>query len=214
MLPGQPLLRGDLTMLVQSFKYVGWSMLACASAVACTKTAPPETAYVSADLEAVSSLCPPAGATVLDVGSQSASTFPSTFTEGEQGLSLSCRVSANGDGFDIQLDAKEPGASGGELTVSGHINANGGKVSAQFVSQMAGASYSSSDCTVTYKYMGQDIPANERASGGSFFGHISCPMMMDTGSSISGTQVTGPDGGVENTVCDGEADVLFQNCDQ
>ena len=34
------------------------------------------------------------------------------------------------------------------------------------------------------------------------------------GGSISGTQTIGPDGGVVNSVCDGEADVLFQNCDQ
>jgi hypothetical protein len=211
MLPGQPLLRGDLTMIVQSFKYAGWLMIACASAVACTKAAPPETVYANGDLEGTS--CP-SMSTVLDVGSQSASTFPSTITNGDQGVSISCRVSANGDGFDIQLDAKQTGASGGEITVSGHVNADGGKVIAQFASNSAGATYTSSDCTVTYKYMGQDIPPNQRASAGSFFGHISCPNGMQPLGSISGQQVMGADGGIENAVCDGEADILFQNCDQ
>jgi hypothetical protein len=203
-------------MIVQSFKCAAWMTVAGVFAVACSKTPPPETAYASADLVAVASLCPQAGATVLDVGAQSASTFPQTFTDGEQGLSLNCRVSPNGDGFDLQLDAKSPGASGGELTISGHVTTadNGGKVTAQFVSQSAGAAFESADCAVTYTYNGQPIPANQRASGGSFFGHISCPMMMEPGTSISGQQVTGPDGGPVNAVCDGEADILFQNCDQ
>jgi hypothetical protein len=41
---------------------------------------------------------------------------------------------------------------------------------------------------------------------------VSCPDAMQPNGSIAGTQTTGPDGGVINSVCDGEADILFSNC--
>ncbi len=196
-----------------AFKHAGWPMLfACVSAVACSKTPAPVTAFISADLEGSGALCPQSGSTVLLVGDMTAGNLPSTWTDGQSGVSLSCRVSPSGDGFDLQMDAKQPG--NGQLTISGHVTTadNGGKVTAQFAG--GGATYISTDCAVTYVYLGSAIAQNQRAVAGSFFGHISCPDAMNAQSSIAGQQVLGPDGGVTNAICDGEADVLFQNCDQ
>ena len=139
-----------------------------------------------------------------------------TIPEGQSGTNINCTVSPSGDGFDLQLDASQPGAEGGEILITGHVNTadTGNTVNAQFVSQMAGAQYASANCAVTYVYFGSPIPPNERATPGSFFGHISCPNAQNSGGTITGQQTIGPDGGIVNTVCDGEADVLFQNCDQ
>ena len=199
-------------MIVQSLRHAAWPVLfACASAVACSKTPATPDAFVNASLGG--SLCPINDATVVDTMGMTSATAPSTTAAGENGLSISCSVSPNGSGFTIQLEAKAPGSGGGELIVSGTVDAtNGGKVAAQWVSQMSGLSYESDDCMLSYTYIGQAIPANQRISSGQIWAHVSCPDAMQPLGGISGTQTTGPDGGVINSVCDGEADILFSNC--
>jgi hypothetical protein len=202
-------------MIVQSLRHAGWpALFACASAVACSKTAATADVFVNADIGGAAS-CPVSSATVLMVGGMTSGAQPMTVPEGTNNVSVTCTVSPSGDGFQIQLDAKQPGSSGGELEISGHIDGStGGKVAAQFVSQMAGVTFAQDDCTLSYTYIGTQIPASQRISGGNIWAHVSCPNAMEPGGSVSGTQTTGPDGGVINSVCDAEADILFSNCSQ
>ena len=207
-------------MIVQNLRHAGWpALLALASVVACSKKPATEDAYVSAFLGGGGgSLCPLGVNTqVLVVGSMQASTEPMTFPEGQAGLSVDCTVSPSGGGFDIQLSASQPGAAGGALIVSGHVDGDtGGTVNAQFESQMAGSTYAAitatNNCMLTYTYMGQPVPSGERISAGSIFAHIDCPNAETQGGSISGMQVTTEDGGAANAQCPGTADFLFQNC--
>jgi hypothetical protein len=200
-------------MIVQSLRHAGWpALLACASAVACSKMPATEDAFVNASLGG-GAACPVNTSTVVMAGGMTSGAQPMTVPNGDQNLSVTCSVSANGNGYTIQLDAKLPGSTGGELTVSGTVDGqNGGKVAAQFVSQSAGLSYASNDCQLTYTYIGQPIPSGQRLSAGQIWAHVSCPDAMQPQGSINGTQAIGPDGGVINSTCDGEADFLFSNC--
>ena len=131
-------------------------------------------------------------------GHDAPATCPTTFAEGSSGLSINCRVSPNGDGFDIQLDASQPGSEGGELTISGHVDHRRQRRQGdRAVREPDGRRrVRASDCDVTY-VVPSDSPSRRTSarSPGSFFGHISCPNAMNAGGSISGQQVIGPDGG-------------------
>jgi len=209
-------------MIVQNLRHAVWpALLALASVGACSKKPATEDAYINASLGGGGgSLCPlGVGTQVLAIGSMQASTEPMTVPEGQAGLSVDCTVSPSGGGFDIHLSASQPGASGGALIVTGHVDGTtGGTVNAQFESQMAGKTYSAdtatNNCTLTYTYMGQDVPAGQRISAGSIFAHIDCPNAEIQGGSISGGQVMTEDGGVANAQCPGTADFLFQNCNE
>jgi hypothetical protein len=210
-------------MIVQSLRHAGWlALLASVSAVACSKTPAVEDAYVAATLGfGQQGTCPFSSADVVTAGTMTSGNLPESVTAGTNGLTLSCTVTPNGDGYDIQLDAKLPGSSGGEFTANGHVTvgsadglSGGGTVNAQFVSQSEGVDYVGKDCPVTYTYFMQPIAPAQRLSAGSIFAHISCPDATDSGSLVNGTQVTEPDGSLGSATCDGEADVLFQNCGQ
>jgi hypothetical protein len=223
MLRGLPSHGEILTMIVQSLRHAGWlALVASASASACSKAAATEDAYVAATLGAgAGATCPFSSANVVTAGTMTAGNLPESVTEGTGGLSLTCSVVPNGDGYDIQLDASLPGSSGGEFTANGHVTvgsadglSGGGTVNAQFVSQTAGVAYEGTDCPVTYTYLQQPIAPAQRLSAGSIFAHISCPNAMSSGTSVSGMQVMEPDGSLGSASCDGEADILFQNCSQ
>jgi hypothetical protein len=199
-------------MIVQSLRHARWPvLLACASAVACSKTPATPDAFVNATLGGLE--CPVDDATVINTMGMTSATAPMTVPAGQGGLSVTCSVTSGGDGYTIQLDAQLPGSQGGELEIAGTVTpGSGGKVAAQFVSQMAGLSYASNDCMLTFTYIGQPIPSNQQVSSGQIWAHVSCPDAMQPQGSISGTQTEGPDGGIINSVCDGEADFLFSNC--
>jgi hypothetical protein len=199
-------------MIVQSLRHAGWPvLLACASAVACSKTPAAEDVFVSASLTGIN--CPVSNANVLTAGGANpGGQQPMSVPAGTNNLSINCSVVPSGGGYDIQLSAHQPGANGGDLVVTGHVDANGGTVNTEWVSQAEGLSYSQSDCKLSYTYFTQPIPMAQRISDGNIWAHVSCQKAMDTGGSTSGTQMQGLDGGIINSVCDGEADFLFSNC--
>jgi hypothetical protein len=200
-------------MIVQSLRHAGWPLLlACASAVACSKTPATPNVFVDATLGGLK--CPVSSAAVVTAGGLTPGAQPMTVPDGTNNLSITCSVTPNGGGFEIMLNAHQPGGNGGDFVVTGQVDGtNGGTVNTSWVSQMDGLSYTQSDCKLTYTYIGQAVPAAQRISAGHIWAHVSCLNTMDTGGSTSGTQTTGPDGGVINSVCDGEADFLFSNCD-
>lgn len=200
-------------MIVQSLRHVAWPvLLACASAVACSKTPAAEDVFVSASLGGIQ--CPVASAVVINAGGMTSGAQPMTVPDGTNNLSVTCTVSPSGNGFAIMLDAHQPGINGGDFVVTGNVDANGGTVNTEWVSQMEGLSYAQSNCMLTYSYLGTTIPMSQRISPGNIWAHVSCKNTMDTGGSMSGTQMTGRDGGVITSTCDGEADFLFSNCAQ
>lgn len=201
-------------MIVQSLRHVGWPvLLACASAVACSKTPAAEDVFVAATLGG-GAQCPVASAIVVNAGGMTPGSQPMTVPAGTNDLSVNCSVSASGSGFAIMLDAKQPGINGGEFVVTGSVDANGGTVNTEWVSQMDGLSYGQPDCKLTYTYLGTNIPMAQRVSPGNIWGHVSCKNAMDLSGSMAGTQMLGRDGGVINSICDGEADFLFSNCSE
>jgi hypothetical protein len=209
-------------MIVQSFRHAGWPvLLACMSAVACSKKPANEDAFVSAHLGPGSSnLCPLGpGTPVLMVGALQNASLPETVPNGQGDLDVDCSVSPNGGGYDIHLAASVPGDMGGELIVTGTVDGStGGTVSAQFlaVSGSAGTTYAANDdCTLTYSYMGMALPAGQPGiAAGSIFAHLDCPNAVSQGGSVSGQQVATEDGGFASAMCEGTADFLFQNCSQ
>jgi hypothetical protein len=209
-------------MIVQSFRHVAWPvLLACMSAVACSKKPANEDAFVSAHLGPNSSnLCPlGTGTPVLMVGALQNASLPETVPNGQGGLDIDCQVSPNGSMYDLHLAASVPGNMGGELIITGSVDATtGGTVSAQFlaVSGAAGTTYAANDdCTLTYSFMGMALPSGQSGiSAGSIFAHIDCPDAVNMGGSVSGVQVTTEDGGFSNAMCEGTADFFFQNCSQ
>jgi hypothetical protein len=201
-------------MIVQSLRHAGWPVVfACASAVACSKTPATPSAFVGATLGGLK--CPVASATVINAGGMTPGAMPMTVPDQTNGLSITCSVQAGGSGFNISLSAHQAGGQGGDLVITGsNIDANGGTVNTQWVSQASGLEYGQSDCKLTYTYIGQSIPMNQRISSGNIWGHVSCPNAMDLSGSTAGTQTTTADGGVINSICDGEADFLFSNCSE
>jgi hypothetical protein len=198
-------------MIVQSLRHAGWPLLlACASAVACSKTPATPDVFVAATLGGLK--CPVSSTPVVTAGGLTPGTQPMTVIDGTNNISISCSVSPNSGGFAISLDVKQPGGNGGEFVVTGNVDGtNGGTVNTSWVSQMDGLSYTQPDCKLTYTYDSLPVPAAQRISSGNIWAHVSCLNAMDE-NPTAGTQTTGADGGVINSVCDGEADFLFSNC--
>jgi hypothetical protein len=210
-------------MIVQNLRHAGWlALIVSASAGACAKKPATEDAYISATLSSsADTMCPFASGNVVTAGMPTPGSLPESIPAGQSGLSLTCSVVANGDGYDIEVDASLPGSSGGEFEATGHVTvgsadglSGGGTVDAQFLSQSEGQDYVGTNCAVTYQYLGQPIAPAQRLSPGQIFAHISCPMASISNPGTSGTQVMLPDGGVAVSTCDGEADILFQNCSE
>jgi hypothetical protein len=154
--------------------------------------------------------------TIVDVGAPTSGKPATVQNNGTQlgggTVTVTCSVVASNGGFDVQLDAEQLGPQGGNLRISspsgqGAVTTTGGTVSVTFTNQTAAGSFSQSDCTVTYTYQGTNLSdpsllgSNPPVAPGRFWGHISCPTVTNSGSSPP-------------AVCDGEADVLFENCSE
>jgi hypothetical protein len=199
-----------------------WAPLLAASvAVACsgTKPAAPD-AFIQA------SVGPGGGNSVtvcqlgtvepfLSIGTATGDS-PTRVTDGNQQagstVHISCTVATSGSGFDINLNATQEGLQGGSLTITspggqGAVTTSGGTgITAVFQSGQNGT-FRSTSCTVSFQYQGLTVPDDPPVAAGRIWGHISCP-----DSEVSGQTVPAPDGGTENRTCDGEADILFEQC--
>lgn len=168
-------------------------------------------AFVDATLgnSASSTLCPyQASMPFLSVGFAPANHPPIPQADGTQAgghaLHVSCSVVADGSGFDVSLSAStDDGTSGAALTInsSGQGSVTTGGASYVNVTwQTAGAPTAQEyDCTLAFTYMGQPLPASSLAAG-RIQAHLSCPKAAFM------NQASVP------MTCDGEADLLFENC--
>ncbi len=201
-------------MALRSIRHTQWLALlgACVSS-ACSGSKPPvPDTFVNAFVtqSASGGTCNVGSdTTILAVGAATG-TAPTTVKNGgsENGsgtVTVTCSVVASGSGFDIKLDAEQLGGGGGNLTISspsgkGAVTESGGTVQASFTNvTTAGGSYSESDCTLTYTYGGSPVPTQPFVAPGRIWGHVSCPMAAQNGTS---------------SVCDAEADFFFENCSQ
>ncbi len=199
-------------MMLKSLKHAGWpALLACAAAAACSKMPAAQDAFVIATVGPGSdpTLCSGVSSTAsfFTVGQTNSSNYPMTVPDGQGPLTVNCTVTSNGGGYDVRLSAQLPGSEGGAFSLTGHVDANGGTgLTAIFANAMEG-DFSSTSCTVTYKYAGSTIAADQTVSAGQIFGHVDCPEATN-----SNTQITLSDGAAATTTCDASADFLFQNC--
>ena len=201
-------------MMLKSLKHAGWpALLACAAVAACTKTPAPEDAFVLANVGAAADplLCSNSTATAVffGIGQTNSSNLPTTQASGEGSATVQCRVSSNNGGYDVALNASKPGSSGGAFTLTGHVDASGGKGLHGIFSSTSDA-FASSNCTVTYMYNRLPIRPDQTVSAGQIFGHVDCPDAVTQGTTV----ITLPDGGTAQETCDAYADFLFQNCSE
>jgi hypothetical protein len=198
-------------MMLKSLKHALLSApLVCAAVAACSKTPAPEDAYVNATVGAGANpiLCGASStASFFSVGQTNSSNFPQTVPSGQNSVTVECTVSQNGDGFNIALNARLPGSSGGSFTLTGHVNASGGTGLTGFFSSVTD-SYRATDCTVTYTYNRLPVAKDQTVASGQIFGHVDCPTAVTQGT----TEIPLPDGGSAQETCDASADFLFQNC--
>jgi hypothetical protein len=193
-------------MILQNIKHAGWPVLVvCAAVSACSKTPATQEAFVDARVGSGSSngsTCILGSMQEFLLAGTRGNPLPTPAADGTDGLAIDCTVSPSGGGFSLELSAITQDMS--SITVSGHVDASGGTVTASFVNQMWGA-FTSNQCTLTYTYPGATtpVPKGDTVSSGSIFGHVSCPNAVNNSGSGVGS-------GAES--CDGEVDILFQNC--
>jgi hypothetical protein len=140
---------------------------------------------------------------------------PTTVTDGSLQaramVHVNCTVSPSGDGFDVQASAAIDGPLAATLTVTGHVNQQGGQgLTGVFANTRAGGTFHGNrNCTVTYTSVaGDPAPLKPSVADGYIWGHISCP-----NATASEQSVANPDGGGPTLrMCDAEADFLFDNC--
>jgi hypothetical protein len=126
-----------------------------------------------------------------------------------------CQVSGGSGGFDINVTATttaaatSTGLGGGMVNVVGHVDGTGMGTNIQMVISSNQVTWTGTSCTVTAMFDRAPVPQTPSVVAGRIWGHVSCPSM-------------GPDNGVRVNVngmqvmqqCDGEADILFENCSQ
>jgi hypothetical protein len=202
-----------LSLLRPLTRHAGWLALAGACATACSSnTSPPPDAFVAGSIGTGQNgaQCPLSGvaATALAIGTNTPNK-PTTVQDGGNNgggnVSVACKVTPNGNNFDIDLSAEQQGTSGATLAITGTVDPNSGGmgINGTFASAQDGT-YTSANCTITYTYNGSAVPVTPYVAAGRIWGHISCPMGMNSQQDLGG----------KPAACDGEADFLFEQCSQ
>lgn len=151
---------------------------------------------------------------------------PNTVQDGGQfqddNVTVACTVHPQGGGFDISLSAITDGPNAGSLSITsppgrGAVTSMPSSgFSASFVGaggliyrEQAGAS-DPTGCTITYAYDASGsiggvagdtpVPVTPPVAAGRIWGHIKCPNAVATAE--------------PGTVCDAEADFMFEQCTQ
>ncbi len=130
---------------------------------------------------------------------------PATVLTGKDGVTMTCSVRADGNGYDVSASVTATGSQGGSFTLvsppgTGAVTVAGGQgIPASFGSTPASATYQESDCVLSFTYQGGPIPDSPSVFPGRIWGHLSCPEAQT---------------GQSTTTCDAEADFLFEQCAQ
>lgn len=109
--------------------------------------------------------------------------------------SVSCSVVESGDGFDVALHAELSGATGGAMTITGHILRAGESTGISAALTRKGETYSGNgNCTVTLT-----TEVNPPIGGGRVWAHLSC---LDAAAPS------------QQRICATTAEFRFENCAQ
>jgi hypothetical protein len=196
-------------------RHSGWGALvgACATVMACSNnSSPPPDAFISGSLDSGQNgpQCPLAGVAtgILNIGTNTPNK-PTTVQDGGSNgggnVSVACKVTPNGNNFDIDLSAEQQGTSGATLAVTGTVDPTmGGMNLVGSFSSAQDGSYSSNSCILTYTYGGMAVPVSPYVAAGRIWAHISCPKAQNMAQDVAGKPAS----------CDGEADFLFEQCSQ
>jgi hypothetical protein len=203
-------------------RVVGLAGLAFATLAACSSSPPPPPdAYINATLGPAhdannDNLCmfgsnsPALTIGVNPGGSTGPTAQPDGSTQPQAGVvNVVCSVTGS---FQVSLTAvlaATPLAAGGNLVITGHVDASSGGTVSATIGAGDNGNFSASNCTVTFTYNGGKVPTSPAVAPGRIWGHLSCPTM----SSTSGKMVAISTGTASMTeVCDVEADFRFENC--
>jgi hypothetical protein len=189
---------------------VGPAPLLVAALSACSNPPPPApNTYIKATLgphldSMNNNLCSNGSPlTALEIGTAAATPIGTSNGDSFQGTGVSVSCSVNG-GFSINLQATKQGS--GTVTIVGNVGMTGGTgIYANIISNSL--SYTQSDCTIAYTYMGNPVQTTPVAAG-RIWAHLKCPSMTDRQQKLLSS------GQYVQEMCDGEADFFFQNCDQ
>ncbi|MBV9948945.1 MAG: hypothetical protein JOZ69_19000 [Myxococcales bacterium] len=123
-------------------------------------------------------------------------------------VNVQCTVTSGGT---IHLNGVLGGNAGGAISIDGQVDANSGSnIHGSLASGSIG--WSEGDCTISYTYSGGAVPVQsgeKPLAPGRIWAHLSCPKMSaNNGQNVVVNGVTEP------AQCDGEADFLFENCQQ
>jgi hypothetical protein len=195
-------------------RHAAWPALCFAAlAGACNSKPATADAFVSASLQ-------PGGAGKCSLGFQtqifevgvSTGTQPNTVQDGKSQagaqVSVSCTVHPDNGGWDLSLFVELHDKGAMQLnSTSPVMSSGGGGVIASFSRDVGGAgqNYTANDCTISFKYMGENVPNAMPIADGRIWAHVSCPDAM-------GNSMFLTDGGSASEECDAEADFLFENC--
>jgi hypothetical protein len=192
------------------------ALFACIAAASCSSTAPTPEAMVNETMSAGTNIgCPFQDESFARIGAPT-SPNPQTVSDGDTysgaTVHVGCSVTPSGGGFDIQASASITGTNGGSLTITGHVDSTGGSGLHGGFTQNGQSYDQDNGCTVTYTMGNPPSPVPPQGggpavAGGRIWGHIDCPMAVDTDRSA---QL--PDGGSGFATCEGSADFLFANC--
>jgi hypothetical protein len=202
-------------------------LVAAAGVAACSNSPnPPADTFINAALGGGAACADYMSPKVwLQIGTAT-SGHPTTVQDGgsdrNANVNVNCTVHPQGNGFDIELTAIENGPNGGSLTITspqgqGTVTTmTSSGVSASFVGQggivfreQAGSN-DQTGCTITYKYdpsgsvggIAGDtpVPTSPPIAAGRIWGHLSCPKAVSQA--------------MPNVVCNGNADFIFEQCNQ
>jgi hypothetical protein len=84
-------------------------------------------------------------------------------------VSLSCSVTAEGDGFQVKASAQLTGATGGAVSVFGHVGTTGDSPNVTVNLSKSAETFKSSTCVVTY-----DTAAGQAVAAGRIWANIDC----------------------------------------
>jgi hypothetical protein len=195
---------------------IGPAVLVCAAVGACSNsTAVPRT-FLSATFKAFydpmhnnQNTCKQRnGGEVLGIGT--ASSDPMRVSDGQQDrgmdiVQVQCSVTGS---YEVRASAYRPGASGGNLSISGHVDVSAGGQNITAELDLSGYTFQASDCNISFTYQNSAVPQNPPIAKGRIWGHLTCNKMIDG----SGQLAMLMDGAQVHEACGLEADFIFENC--
>ena len=109
-------------------------------------------------------------------------------------VSISCSVTGAGDGFDVKATVELTGATGGSVSMFGHVLATGDNPNVTLNLTKSGETFKSDTCIVRY-----DATAGQAVAAGRIWATVDCADANNT---------------VSSQLCASHAEIRLENCAQ